>query len=307
MAQSSTAYGRGKVIVFGEHAVVYGRPAVACSLPHGATATLVRSDSPTWSIAHPGGTIETDEAMLCAGRRLLAEFDLSPSELSVDVKLTIPVGAGLGSSAAMAVAVGRAAAHCQGLSEERSQTSLADAVAASEAVFHGNASGIDQQAALGGGFFSFSRRENSPRFVPLDVPKSRWVIAQVAPSTSTAEMVESVALLRKRQPEIIDSLLDEFALVADAGCRALQDGRWRDVGDLMNLNQGLLNALGVSTPELEDACVAARKAGGLGAKLTGSGGGGCIVVLTDDDRAQSVEEALEEKGDVYSFSLPPER
>ncbi len=302
MNKRSTGEGRGKLIVFGEHAVVYGQPAVACSLPRGATAELSFSESSTWSIVGPDGPLPINADIKRAGRALLGRFDLSPEQLDIDIELTIPVGVGLGSSAALAVALARAAADLQEIDDARL---FSEAVAAAETVFHGNPSGIDQRAARGGGFFRFHRGDNdSTKLSPLDVPPGRWMIANVAPSASTLKMVESVATLRRRQPAVIDSLLDEFGNVATAGAQALADGRWQHVGDLMNLNQGLLNAVGVSTPTLEAACADARHAGALGAKLTGSGGGGCIVVLADADRIEAVEEALAEYGDVYAFSLP---
>ncbi len=304
MSDPSTAVGRGKLILFGEHAVVFGHPAVACSLPGGASATISRSGDPSWSIRHPGGLIESDDDVRRAARRLLAEFDLRPEQLQVDIELTIPVGAGLGSSAAMAVAVARAAAVLQQLDRDLAEAKIDAAVAASETVFHGTPSGIDQQAAMGGGFFSFQKSKPTPSTTPLDVPPGRWLVARVAPSASTAQMVESVASLRRRQPEILDSLLCEFASLTRAGTRALESGSWDEVGELMDLNQGLLNAIGVSTPELESACSAARTAGAYGAKLTGSGGGGCIVALVDEHNLSDVQKTLQRQGDVYSFSLP---
>lgn len=305
MSEANEHYGRGKLIVFGEHAVVYGQRAVACSLPEGARASLRRSASPQWSITHPGGTLEIDEYVRRALQAIFDTFDLSSAEHTVDAELTIPVGAGLGSSAALAVAVARAAADIVGIDDDTARGRIDEAVAASEAVFHGTASGIDQTAAMGAGFFAYSKSHGWPEISSLDVPEHRWIIARVAPSASTARMVKSVADLHRRRPEWIDPLFERFDAIARAGCEALEAGRWRDVGTLMNLNHGLLNAIGVSTPALEAACHTARDAGANGAKLTGAGGGGCIIALADDEHGPDVEAALAEEGDVYSFTLPP--
>ena len=306
MATSATAHGRGKLIIFGEHAVVYGHPAVACGLPRGARATLTLDEGESWSISHPGQTITVDDDVERAGRQLLARFDLKPEQLRIDIELTIPVGAGLGSSAAMAVALARAAADLCELEGKKRTQAITEAVGASEAVFHGNASGIDQRAATEGGFFAFRRGRKQPKVSALDVAPHRWLVAQVAPSASTSAMVESVARLRRRRPQVMDAIFDDFAQIATAGKKALEAGKWKDVGELMNINQGLLNTIGVSTSALETACAAARDAGAFGAKITGAGGGGCIVALVDDTTASDVESTLDDHGDVFPFTLPAE-
>ncbi len=302
MNETSTGRGSGKFIIFGEHAVVYGRPALASSLSRGAMASLRRVESPRWTAAHPAGAIDADDQVARAVKALLATFDLHPEQLEIDVELTIPVGAGLGSSAAMAVALARAAAGLCGFDGEQAKTMVNRAVAASEAVFHGNASGIDQRAASGAGFFRFQRQGESPTFESFEVPAQRWIVAQVAPSQSTAEMVAAVASLYERRHQLVDRIFDDIAVITESGRQALCAGRWDEVGELMNLNQGLLNALGVSSPRLEAACQAARDAGAFGAKLTGAGGGGCIIALGGPGDA--VESSLTEFGPVYTFDLP---
>lgn len=294
------------MIVFGEHAVVYGHPAVACSLPRGAKATLSASDDPRWTIAGPDGPLQVDDTIRRAVRQLLSPFDLEAEQLDLDLNVSIPVGAGLGSSAAMATAMARSAAKLRGWNGTKAQSAVAEAVSASEAVFHGTPSGIDQRACVGDDFFSFSKAAQSPKSESIEVEPRRWIVARVAPPASTSTMVESVAALRRRRPALVNSILENFAATADAGARALEAGRWREVGELMDLNQGLLNAVGVSTPALERACAVARDHGALGAKLTGAGGGGCIIAVGADDDTAALEQALAAHGDVYPFLLPPE-
>ncbi len=297
--------GRGKLILFGEHSVVYGRLAVACGIPGGARASLFLKPSATWRVTHPGGSFDADDDVLRAGRLLLRHFDLRPEDLAIDVDLTIPVGAGLGSSAAMAVAIARAACDLREIPADQRDPLVTSAVNDSEGVLHGKASGIDQQAACHGGFFQFQRPAIT---TPVEAPPRRWLIARVAPSASTARMVGAVADLHESYPQVTTQIFDTIDLVARRGAAALRVGDYREVGALMNFNQGLLGSLGVSTPDLEDACYLAREAGALGAKITGAGGGGCILVLPPPGPPEEcfVLHALEETGDVYEVTLPVE-
>lgn len=302
MGELFTGRGCGKFIVFGEHAVVYGRPALAASLPQGAVVQLRRAASPQWHAESPAGPLAPNDQVHRAVTALLDHFGLSLDNLAIDVGFDIPIGAGLGSSAALAVALARGAADLCGLTGDERQGRIESAVAASEAVFHGKASGIDQQAAYGGGFFRFQRRADGPLVEAIAAPPHRWYIAPVAPSASTADMVAGVADRRRESPTEFASYFDAIAEVTDAGQTALGRGDWQRLGQLMDRNQALLQSIGVSTPVLDKACEAARSAGALGAKLTGAGGGGCIVALADAETPMA--DALADFGPVYAFDLP---
>ncbi len=304
---SGRGRGQGKTILFGEHAVVYGCPALACALDRGAVATVTAAEHRPLRISHPHGVIDDSPELQTALDALFAVFDARADQWSIDITIDIPVGVGLGSSAAMAVAVARALADAMDLDGEDTSQRIARAAAASEAAVHGTPSGIDQTAAMGEGLFLFQRPADgeAPRITPLKSAPSSWVIARVAPPSSTANMVAGVAALHHAQPQLCDKLFEAIADLTHRGARALTDHRLDEVGQLMNLNQGLLNALGTSTPRLEEACQRARDAGALGAKLTGAGGGGCIIALAAPDHISSIVQALEPMGDVFNAGLPP--
>lgn len=303
MASSGQGEGKGKLILFGEHAVVYGCRAIACGLPRGAVASISFSDEPYWEIADGTQIVIGDAAVQKAGRLLLEEFDLRPEELTMKVSLEVPPGAGLGSSAAMAVAMARAAAALQGL-DDACEEKVHRAVAASEAVFHGNASGIDQAAAMGEGFLSFRRGERGLEIEALEARSGRWIVARVAPSASTAMMVAGVAARRAANPNGTDGIFQMIESIAIEGRQALKQGDQHRLGELMNANHEALVELGVSSEVLDMACERARQAGAYGAKLTGAGGGGCILALVDEEHEEKVKDALESLGDVFRFTLP---
>ncbi len=294
----STGDGRAKLILFGEHAVVYGTPAVAAGLPRGARA-IARVASGTTSeltlrseldedISSRVAAEATGEPLAQAFHAILSQFQ-TKTAVEVEVTLEVPVGVGLGSSAALAVATARA------LGSLFDETDVVDdAVRASEEVFHGNPSGIDQMAATRGGLIFFSRTDHVEAS-PIEAPPLTVAVCQAGPAASTAKMVAKVAGRKGREGQLVDYLNQLIGDIARSATEALRKGDWPRLGELMDINHGVLCALGVSTAALDAACHTARDAGALGAKLTGAGGGGCVFALTPDG-AGDVLAAWEEQG-----------
>ncbi len=270
------ASANGKVILLGEHAVVYGVPALVVGIDRGATARVLPEEPAQLRIngARAPGT-EPIEAFAALRR------SLGVGESCVDAQLELPPGAGLGASAALGVAIARALVDDAGFGDASERVlSAADAW---EKVFHGTPSGIDTTAAFYGGCFKF-RRGHAPEFLSLERPLS-LAIANTGPAASTKSMVEGVSRLRQRKPELVDKALEGIhSLVQNAALCLNADDR-SGLGKLMDYNQMLLSGLFVSTPEIEQACSVAREAGAFGAKLTGAGGGGSVVALADDPQA----------------------
>ena len=303
-AREGTGKASGKVILFGEHAVVHGVPAIAAGISRGATAITRSARADSMSIN--GNELPADHELLTALSRMRTELGISPAR--VEIELELPGGAGLGSSAAMGMATARALISGR---EKRdsvrplgaltpSERSLFEAAQAWERVFHGNPSGVDVAAAARNGVIRFMRHEE-PESLLLGKPL-HLAIAQAGPPASTKKMVEGVARFKDRNPIQFEKTLQAIAALVDNAVLLLRQGDARSVGKLMDLNQMLLAGWMLSTEEIENACRTARETGALGAKLTGAGGGGCVVALAESPESQEAILAAWRKLDIPSFA-----
>lgn len=281
--------GHGKTVLLGEHAVVYGMPAIAAGISLGVSATAEPSERSSIRVAELRAESGDGTELSLALERVHAALGAAPHRLEVDVEL--PLGSGLGGSAAIGVAVTRALLEATGELETASRV-LAGA-AAWEQVFHGNASGVDAAAAYGGGCIWFTKA-NGPEPLVVAVPL-KLVICLAGPPASTKQMVDDVRRLGERRPDLLAKSLSGIESLVKNARLCIEAGDLRGLGQLMNYNQMLLSGLFLSTAEIERACAVARDAGALGAKLTGAGGGGAVVALCEADAAP-IERALREAG-----------
>lgn len=262
-------FGHGKVIFLGEHAAVFGKTALAAGISRGVRAVASpgrgRVQVPGWDVDVVAGD---DTPVGTAAARLLDR--LGVRDLDFQIEATIPARAGLGSSAALAVALARAAR------PEGSPSELLAAVAESEMVFHGTPSGIDAAAALHGGVGAF-RRDEGWRPVPIQ-RRIKLCVGLTGKPRDTRAQVEAVGRLCARTPAARKAI-DLLGEIAEAGLAAVTSGDIDTLGRLFDLAHGTLAGLRVSSPELDALVHAARAAGAIGAKLTGAGGGGAVIAL----------------------------
>lgn len=299
-ADTETGIGYGKVILLGEHAVVYGRHAIACPLPLTTRAVVEDHDKgmelliPRWGIEYQlAKPPEQRRSFEKAAGLIMDRLGLGDRGMRIEVFPDVPRGMGMGGSAALAVAIIRALdLHYRlGLTDDE-----VNALAyQSEKVAHGQPSGIDNTLATYGKPLVY--RKGTPPLVEelhIPVPLS-LVIGMTRNEGLTARTVLNVREARDRQPKLYEKIFDDIDALVRQGITAVQNNDIRTLGELMNVCQGLLNALQVSTPELERLIGVARRSGALGAKLTGGGGGGAVIALCDGN-AEEVQAAIERQG-----------
>jgi len=307
VSQSIEGVGFGKAILLGEHSVVYGRHAIAVPAPLSVRVKVEDSGEgvtlmiPSWGIEYQlDKEPDQRQSFEKPAGAILDQLELSNKDMTIEVFPDIPRGMGLGGSAAIAVAI------IKGLSNHYNLALSDDEVNRmafeSEKIAHGNPSGIDNIMATFGQPIIF-RSGETPLVEPLNINDNFSLVLGFARNEgSTAKMVGNVQKGWERNTSIFEKIFDDIDQLVLKSVAAIQDNDFNTLGEMMNLCQGMLNALQVSTPELERLISIARAAGALGAKLTGGGGGGAIVALVHEE--SSVAEAIESEGfETLSFTV----
>jgi mevalonate kinase len=260
----------GKVFLFGEHAVVYGKPGIAMAIKPRVFVTVRRSKNP-----HP---ISSPYIRNCF-------LDMGVAG-SVYLNSQLPSSSGLGSSAAVTVAT--LCAINDEFQLEKTREDIADmAFTIEKKVQKGRASPTDTTVSSYGGIVLItgsSRRRLPPQNLQI-------VIGDTLVSHNTSHMVEQVGELKKKHPEIVSHLLDAIEGVSMNAIHHLNNPK--ELGYYMDMNHALLDALGVGHPALSRLVLAARTAGAFGAKMTGAGGGGCMVAVCPKGLKHRVAKAIE--------------
>jgi mevalonate kinase len=301
----TTADAAGKAILLGEHAVVYGRPAIAVPVSGVRATADVDTLAPgegLWLEAEDlgrrwllgaeaeGGAL----ALQVAVRNTLCKLGLAEGgpALRIRVRSQVPIARGLGSGTAVMTAIVRALAEHLGQRLTPQETS--ELVYQSEILLHGTPSGVDNTVVAYERPVYFARGQEIG-FLQVGVALS-LVIGDTGQVARTRDTVEIVRRQWLATPRSCEALFDEIGATVQDGKAALAAGDVERLGHLMDRNQELLGALGVSSPRLEGLITAARAAGARGAKLSGGGGGGCMIALVSEDQREAVLAALTSAG-----------
>ena len=299
-----TSSAPGKVYLFGEHAVVYGEPAVPCAIERrarvtaeeideglvvhaedlqldGFTVEYVGDDTATPDVDAENSLVEAATGYVNeAVAQVRAAADAPDTGFEIWIESDIPLGAGLGSSAAVACAA--IDAGCRELGVELPAEEIADrAYQVERAVQDGEASRADTFCSAMGGAV---RVEGDDCRRVEGVGNLPFVIGYDGGAGDTGKLVAGVRELRAEYGFAADTV-ETIGDIVREGETVLGSGDTETLGELMDFNHGLLAALGVSSRSLDTMVWAARDAGAIGAKLTGAGGGGCIVALDETDAA----------------------
>lgn len=289
----------GKIILMGEHAVVYGQPAIAMPFSAVGIRATVTQEGQALSVScafYQGLVHEMPkiwESLKHAIRFSLYRIG-APTDpaIHIDIDSTIPAERGMGSSAAVAVAIARALfAFYQ---KELTDQELWDIVQSSEKIAHGNPSGVDAATTSGKQPVFFIKDKT---IQPLEINVDAYLVVGDSGKTGhTLEAVQDVALLCQRNQES-KRWIEELGKLTRSAKELLSSGQTNILGQIMNQAHSLLQKLTVSDDILDQMVIVAREQGALGAKLTGGGRGGCMIALAENQsQAQDIAQALEDAG-----------
>lgn len=294
----------GKVILFGEHAVVYQRPAIAIPVTQVKARAVAAPGRPeTGIVLHAENlgrhylldAVPEHEPLAFTCRTVLESLDLREEpDVALTLRSEIPIASGMGSGAATATAIARALARWLG--HELSPAELSAIVYETEKIHHGTPSGIDNTVVAFEQPVWFVRGQPVETF-QVGAPMI-FLVADTGIHSPTRHTVGDVRQGWEREPARYEALFDEIGALSHAARAALEAGQPAEVGRLMDRNHELLVALGVSAPANDRLAAVARSAGALGAKLSGGGRGGNNVALVPPDRAAAVGQALLDAGAV---------
>ncbi len=291
----------GKIILFGEHAVVYGRPALAVPLSNLRARVRIEKRTAPGTIIHAldlGRALSLDSAAadepLAAIVRLTLEKLGVPASIGLElwIESDIPLASHLGSSAAVSTAIVRALAAYFDTSLKPQD--IAALVYESEKIYHGTPSGIDNTVIAYEKPIRFTTTAGAQ---PFHIARPfNLAIANTGVSTPTKDTVGDVRRGWEREPARYEKIFDGIATLVRAAQAALANGELEKVAELMNSNQEFLRTLEVSSPELENLLRAARNSGALGGKLSGGGRGGNVIVCVKAGESEKIREALVKAG-----------
>jgi mevalonate kinase len=293
-----------KAILLGEHAVVYGQPAIAVPVSDLRAYAVVQPNDTGLRIA--AGDLDipvnidaepVEHALALTARLVLKALDVPAPSVTISIRSDIPIASGLGSGAAVSTALARAL--CMAVDRTLDDAALNDLIYEVEKIHHGTPSGIDNTVIVYERPIYFVRGKPIEHLT-IGAPFT-LLIGDTGVGASTREAVAGVRALYQREPERIQPMLDEIGALGEQARGAIERGDLVSLGAVMTHNHVLLQQLTVSSPELDKLVGAAMLRGALGAKLSGGGRGGNMIALVTPETCAQVEAALHAAGAVHVY------
>jgi mevalonate kinase len=296
-------YGFGKVILFGEHFVVYGLPGIASAVGDKTIAKIEKSDKFGLVDNRPatdGYKIEKKGEMERSMKLILDFMKIEPKKTPIKITMSgnLFCTSGIGASAAMATAIARAFSEYFNLNLNDEQVNRISYEG--EKGSAGTPSGIDNTCATFGGLLWFEKNmkggENKIELIKIKKPVE-IVLGNTGISSVTSEVVADVRKAKEANPKKYEKIFKEYERLAEEGRKALKDYDLKKIGKLMDKNHSLLKEMNLSCREAEEIIKTAKENGAFGAKITGTGRGGYVIALTPGkDLQDKVAEKIESKG-----------
>ncbi len=307
MKKNITVSAPGKLMLLGEHAVVYDRPCLVTAVDQRMRATVelleiqefqleaadvkVTGYKKSLTKLGKGDIPKGAQFVEIAVKNFFEKFGLKGG-IKVTTKSEFSSQFGFGSSSASTVCVLKALAELSG--KKLSEKQIFILAYKTVLDIQGKGSGFDVAAAVYGGTLYFVT--GGKVIKPLNINSLPLIIGYSGVKADTVTLMNQVKEKATKYPEIIEGIYNNIEELIPLAQKALVKNDWQQVGELMNINQGYLAALGVSTIKLADMIYSVRDSGGYGAKLSGAGGGDCIIALAPKEKRKEVEEAITKAG-----------
>ncbi len=301
--ESASFSAPGKVILFGEHSVVYGYPAVASAIGLRAKCSILSTSSEQNSIIAPNltssGKIFLNSKIPPKMKSL--EFIVQKIQKKAEIQKNfeaeiiseLPISSGLGSSAAVSVSLATSLYNFQGF--ELNLEEINKVAYEAERIIHGTPSGIDNTISTFGGSIRFEKGDIKQ--IPINLSSFCFIIVNSLIQRDTKSQVYAVRERYKKHPDQISQIFEDISEIVEESIKNLKVGDLERVGYLMNKNQILLESLGVGHKQIEKIIKILTEQKAIGCKLTGAGGGGCVIGLFEDEKnINRTIEALQQEG-----------
>ncbi len=303
----------GKLMLFGEHSVVFGQPCIVTAVDRRLSITVEENGEEVFVLDAPDlGLRAYSKKITDLGNENLPKevsfietcyklfLKKYPQQKTIHVysKNEFKSSYGLGSSSASTVAFAKALSEFYEV--PMSNDELFDLCYATVLEVQGVASGFDIAAGIWGGTLYYitphGKFAKHKTVEPIKINNLPFIVGYTGVKADTATLVRMVQSLHSDNKLTIDRIFADITLLVEQAKKTLQQQDWAHLGLLMDENQALLRRLQVSSIELENLIAASKSAGALGAKLSGAGGGDCMLALADEDSKTEIAQEIEKVG-----------